>query len=61
MRSHSGWARCGQLGIAVPAADRIAVDLEDQFGHLYRWLESDEADDLTRPEMTDPAMLAATN
>ena len=49
-----------QLGIAVPAADRIPADLENQFGHLYRWLDSDEADDLTQPELTDPAMLAAT-
>jgi predicted ATPase/signal transduction histidine kinase len=50
-----------ELGIAVPAADRLPADLDRQFGYLYRWLDhTDAADDLVRPEITDPALLAAT-
>jgi signal transduction histidine kinase len=48
-----------QLGIAVPTADRISDDLDRQVGHLHRWLErTDGADELTRPEITDPTLLA---
>jgi predicted ATPase/signal transduction histidine kinase len=50
-----------ELGIAVPAADRVAAELDQQFDHLYRWLDHTEAaDDLARPELADPALLAAT-
>ncbi len=50
-----------QLGITVPDADRIPAELDHQFGHLYRWLDHTEAaDDLARPDITDPALLAAT-
>ena len=50
-----------ELGIAVPAADRLAAELDRQFDHLYRWLDhTDAADDLARPEITDPTLLAAT-
>ena len=49
-----------ELGIAVPAADRLAAELDRQFGYLYRWLDhTDAADDLARPDITDPALLAA--
>ena len=49
-----------ELGITVPAADRLAAGLDRQFGYLYRWLdETDVAEDLARPEVTDPALLAA--
>jgi GAF domain-containing protein len=49
-----------ELGITVPAADRLAAELDDQFGYLYRWLDHTEAaDDLARPDLTDPALLAA--
>ncbi|HEY6748584.1 MAG TPA: histidine kinase, partial [Mycobacteriales bacterium] len=47
-------------GVVVPAADRLRQELDRQFDHLYRWLDTDPADDLTRPEITDPALLAAT-
>ena len=48
-----------ELGISVPAADRTAADLDHQLGYLYRWLDRNEApDELTRPEITDPALLA---
>jgi diguanylate cyclase (GGDEF)-like protein len=50
-----------ELGITVPAADRLPAELDRQFDYLYRWLDRiDDADDLTRPEITDPTLLAAT-
>ncbi|HEY4461231.1 MAG TPA: AAA family ATPase [Streptosporangiaceae bacterium] len=50
-----------ELGITVPAPDRLSAGLDEQFGHLYRWLDHTEAaDDLARPDITDPALLAAT-
>jgi predicted ATPase/signal transduction histidine kinase len=49
------------FGITIPAADRLAAELDNQYGYLYRWLDHTEAaDDLARPEITDPALLAAT-
>lgn len=47
-----------ELGIAVPTADRLRAELDGQFGYLYRWLETDAADDLARPEFTDGTLLA---
>jgi signal transduction histidine kinase len=50
-----------ELGIAVPAAGRLPTEIDRQLGHLYRWLDhTDDADDLARPDITDPALLAAT-
>jgi signal transduction histidine kinase len=50
-----------ELGVTVPAPDRLPAELDQQFGHLYRWLDDTEAaDDLARPDITDPALLAAT-
>ncbi|HUL26655.1 MAG TPA: AAA family ATPase, partial [Streptosporangiaceae bacterium] len=50
-----------ELGVAVPAADRLPAELDRQFDYLYRWLDhTDAADDLARPEITDPTLLAAT-
>ena len=50
-----------ELGITVPAADRLPELLERYFEYLYRWLDhSDVADDLARPEITDPTLLAVT-
>ena len=50
-----------ELGITVPAADRLPAELDHQFDHLYRWLDhTDAADDLARPDITDPTLLAAT-
>jgi signal transduction histidine kinase len=49
------------LGIAVPAADRLAAELDHQTDRLYRWLDhSEAADDLARPDITDPSLLAAS-
>nr|BFE59481.1 hypothetical protein GCM10020063_040070 [Dactylosporangium thailandense] len=50
-----------ELGIAVPAADRLPIELDRRLGELYRWLDhTDDADELTRPEIADPAVLAAS-
>jgi signal transduction histidine kinase len=49
------------LGITVPAADRLPAELDHQFDYLYRWLgHTEAADDLARPRITDPTLLAAT-
>jgi len=49
-----------QLGIAVPAVDQLSPELERRFDYLYRWLDhTDGADDLARPDITDPVLLAA--
>jgi predicted ATPase/signal transduction histidine kinase len=49
-----------ELGVAVPAAGRLPAELDQQFEYLYRWLDhTSAADDLVRPEITDPTMLAA--
>ena len=50
-----------ELSIVVPAADQLPAELDHQFDYLYRWLDhTDAADDLARPEITDPTLLAAT-
>ncbi len=50
-----------ELGITVPAADRLAAELDHQFGYWYQWLDHTEAaGDLARPDLTDPALLAAS-
>ncbi|MCU1663775.1 MAG: serine/threonine protein kinase, partial [Pseudonocardia sp.] len=56
-----GVASLRGLGIAVPAADRLPAELDHQFDHLYRWLDhTDAADELARPDITEPALLATT-
>ena len=52
-----GWEVLGGLGIAVEV-DRIPADLDNQFAHLYRWL--DAGDDPERPELAEPTLVAAT-
>ncbi|MEV4605068.1 hypothetical protein AB0K15_47990, partial [Amycolatopsis sp. NPDC049253] len=49
-----------ECGIVMPPADRLAADLDHQYEYLYRWLDTDTAEDLVRPEITDPTLLAAT-
>jgi signal transduction histidine kinase len=50
-----------ECGITVPAADRLPAELDRQFDHLYRWLDDTEAaDDLARPDITHPTLLATT-
>jgi signal transduction histidine kinase len=49
-----------ELGIAVPFPDQFPTEVRGQFDYLYRWLnETDATWDATRPELTDPALLAA--
>jgi GAF domain-containing protein len=46
--------------VTVPAADRIADEIDERFDRLYRWLDhTDAADDLSRPEIVDPSLRAA--
>src|SRR5271166_973273 len=50
-----------ELGISVPAPDRFPELLERYFQYLYRWLDHlDDTDDLARPQITDPNLLAVT-
>ena len=50
-----------EFGIAVPPADRLPGELGRQFGVMYRWLdETEAADDLARPALTNPVLLAVT-
>jgi hypothetical protein len=49
-----------ELGITVPAADRLAGELDHQFDHLYWWLDHTEAaDDRARPRITEATLLTA--
>jgi predicted ATPase len=48
-----------ELGVTVPAADQLTDELDRQFDHLYRWLDqTDAADDLARPDVSEPTLLA---
>ncbi|HEY6758149.1 MAG TPA: AAA family ATPase, partial [Baekduia sp.] len=48
-----------ECGIAVPAADRFAAGIDDKYDRFFRWLDStDPAEDLARPELSDPRLLA---
>jgi signal transduction histidine kinase len=50
-----------ECGIAVPAAGGFAPGLDAKFDRLFRWLDSTSpADDLARPELGDPALLATS-
>jgi signal transduction histidine kinase len=50
-----------ECGITVPAAGRFADELDDQFDRLHKWLDhTDAADDLARPDLTEPTLLATT-
>ncbi len=50
-----------ELGITVPPADQLPAELDRQFDRLYQWLDQTEAgEDLTRPDITDPTLLAAS-
>ena len=51
-----------ELGIAVPAADRLAAELDHQFAYLHQWLDHTEpTGDLAWPDLTDPTLLAASS
>jgi signal transduction histidine kinase len=48
------------LGVPVPQAGPTADLLDQQFEHLYRWLDQDEPAELARADIADPRLLAAT-
>jgi signal transduction histidine kinase len=46
-------------GITVPATGGFSAGLDDKFDRFFRWLDStDPAEELTRPELSDPELLA---
>jgi signal transduction histidine kinase len=50
-----------ELGITIPAADRLAAEIDHQFDYWYEWLDHTEAvGDLARPDLTDPTLVAAS-
>jgi signal transduction histidine kinase len=50
----------GECGIDVPDAERLPAEIDRLFARMYDWLDhTDPADDLARPDVTDPALLAA--
>jgi signal transduction histidine kinase len=50
-----------ECGIAVPAAGGFSAGLDDKFDRCFRWLDSTgPAEDLARPELSDPELLAAS-
>jgi signal transduction histidine kinase len=49
-----------ECGIDVPDAEHMPAAIDRQFARLYQWLDhTDPADDMARPDLTDPALLAA--
>ncbi|MEN3305379.1 MAG: hypothetical protein V7603_1581 [Micromonosporaceae bacterium] len=48
-----------RLGVAVPGSEQVGAEVERGLDALYRWVAGgSEADDLRRPEVTDPTMCA---
>ncbi|WP_432827011.1 AAA family ATPase [Dactylosporangium sp. CA-092794] len=55
-----GIASLRELGMAIPATERFAAELDRQSELLYRWLDHTAgAAELTRPEITEPNLLGA--
>jgi signal transduction histidine kinase len=49
-----------ECGIDVPDAEHLPAEIDRQFARLYQWLDqTDPAEDLSRPDLADPALLAA--
>ena len=49
-----------ELGLAVPAMDRLPAEIDQHFQALYRWLDQTEAaGGLAQPEISDLSLLAA--
>jgi signal transduction histidine kinase len=47
-----------ECGIGVPTPTELPAELDVQLETLFRWLnETDDADDLTKPDITDPRLL----
>ena len=51
----------GDLGVSLPDSGVLPELLARYFDYLYRWLDhTDVADDLARPDISDPNLLAVT-
>jgi len=49
-----------ECGIDVPDTESLPAEIDSRFARMYDWLDhTDPADDLARPDITDPALLAA--
>ncbi|WP_326836018.1 AAA family ATPase [Amycolatopsis rhabdoformis] len=49
-----------ECGLDVPSAEHLPAAVDRGFDLLHHWLEhSDPADDVARPDLTDPVLLAA--
>ena len=60
-RSSSPWRRCASWALPSQPLTGYRNCSSDYFDYLYRWLDhTDAADDLARPEITDPTLLAVT-
>ena len=55
-----GIAGLRECGIDVPDPDELPAELDRQLENLFRWLnETEQADDLPKPDVTDPRLLTA--
>src|SRR3954469_1200707 len=55
-----GIAGLRECGIDVPAADELPAELDRRLENLFRWLnETEDADDLAKPDVADPRLLTA--
>ena len=51
-----------ELGVSRPDSGALPELISRYFDYLYRWLDdTDVADDLARPDITDPNLLAVTS
>ncbi|WP_426502585.1 AAA family ATPase [Dactylosporangium sp. McL0621] len=56
-----GLASLRELGVVMPAADRLPMQLDRRLDDLYQWLDqTEDVDELTRPDATEPTLLAAS-
>lgn len=53
-----GLEMLGHLGFAAPPPERVQAEIDEGLDLLHRWLDGDAADDLRRPEVTEPDLLA---
>ena len=57
-----GLAQLGRLGLAVPEPEELGPGVAAGLETLYTWLaDGDAEDDLRRPELTDPRLVAVAN
>lgn len=55
-----GLGLLNKLGWAVPEPERVNIEIESSLDWCSRWIdETSEADDLARPNVTDPELLSA--